>query len=120
MNNTKLLVTAFAAAAFSISNAYAADDKTNAADAKPNMEKCKAEMIGLASSGFRDTTRIASGNIQMGQDMFLTNKEAVLEMIDKFKASLTKLEEMIKSGDAVKITDELEKAKKLRDSMYAA
>ena len=42
MNNTKLLVTAFAAAAFSISNAYAADDKTNAADAKPNMEKCKA------------------------------------------------------------------------------
>lgn len=85
-----------------------------------DMRDFKEEMVDLASSGFRDTTRIASGNVQMGQDMFLTNKTAVLEMLDRFKASLARLEDIIKEGNADKITAELEKAKKLRDSMYAA
>lgn len=80
----------------------------------------KEEALSLASSGFRDTTRIAAGNAEMGRDMFVTNKHAVLEMIGKFKSSIERLESLIKDGDAAAITKELEKAKKLRTDMYAA
>ncbi|MCX5749606.1 MAG: prephenate dehydrogenase/arogenate dehydrogenase family protein [Candidatus Saganbacteria bacterium] len=85
-----------------------------------DMKEAKTEMLALASSGFRDTTRIAAGSVEMGRDMFTTNKKAVLKMIKEFKASLEKIEAVIEEGDAEKITAELEKAKKLRTDMYAA
>lgn len=80
----------------------------------------KEDMIKIASSGFRDTTRIAAGNIEMGKDMFITNKDAVLQMISKFKKSLDELEQAIKESDKDKIILGLEKAKKLRVDMYAS
>jgi len=85
-----------------------------------DLETGKEEMLKVAASGFRDTTRIAAGNIDMGKDMFTTNKAAVLEMIEKFKSSLNKLEHLIKEGNTEKITKELERAKDLRIKMYAA
>jgi len=83
-------------------------------------KEAKDVMLELASSGFRDTTRIAAGNVEMGRDMFSTNKKAVLRMLREFKASLEKLERLIEEGDPAKISAELEKAKKLRTDMYAA
>ncbi len=82
-------------------------------------DKGKEEMKQCAASGFRDTTRIASGDPILGADMFTTNKKAVLKMISAFKKSLSHLESFIKEGDAEKIEKELEKAKLLRDSIYA-
>ncbi len=76
--------------------------------------------LRLASSGFRDTTRIASGNVEMGRDMFLTNPGPVLEMISSFKASLDKLEELIRKGDVPGIAEELKRAKDLRDGVYGS
>ncbi len=84
------------------------------------MNKAKEEMLQLASSGFRDTTRIAAGNPGMAVDMFTTNKEAVLAMIAEFKISLNNLEKLIKEGDAVKLEKEITKAAELRTRMYAA
>ncbi|MEK7376613.1 MAG: prephenate dehydrogenase dimerization domain-containing protein [Candidatus Margulisiibacteriota bacterium] len=55
----------------------------------------------------------------MALDMFTTNKTAVLTMIEKFKDSLEKLENMIRDGKVKEITAELEKAKELRAGMYA-
>jgi prephenate dehydrogenase len=83
-----------------------------------DMEEERDETLKLASSGFRDTTRIASGSIEMGRDMFTTNKAAVLSMIEKFKKSLNHLEGLIKEGNIDKITKEIQKAKNLRDSIY--
>lgn len=80
----------------------------------------KDNSLRLASSGFRDTTRIASGNVEMGRDMFVTNKKAVLEMIGNFKAAVEELESSIKDGDISKINDHLERAKKLRDDIYGS
>jgi len=80
----------------------------------------KESCLRLASSGFRDTTRVASGNVEMGRDMFITNKKAVLEMIGNFKRSIEDLEFSIKEGDVSKITDRLERAKKLRDDIYGS
>ena len=71
---------------------------------------------GLSVAGAR---RIAAGNVEMALDMFTTNKTAVLTMIEKFKDSLEKLENMIRDGKVKEITAELEKAKELRAGMYA-
>lgn len=73
------------------------------------------EMIKCASSGFRDTTRIASGYPELGVDMFATNKKSVLKMIKSFKTSLSRLEKSIKQDDVEAIAAELNKAKKFRD-----
>lgn len=85
-----------------------------------SLGKDKAACLKLASSGFRDTTRIASGNVEMGKDMFSTNGKAVLEMIGIFKKSLEQLEELIKKSDTAGISAELERAKDLRDGIYGS
>ncbi len=81
-------------------------------------DKAKEEMKSCAASGFRDTTRIASGDPVLGVDMFTTNKKAVLKMISAFKKSLSQLEGLIKESDADGIEKLLEKAKGFRDSIY--
>lgn len=80
----------------------------------------KELMAKCAASGFRDTTRVASGDPILGVDMFTTNKKAVLKMVGLLKKSLSKLEKLIKEGNGEKIREELEKAKIFRDSIYPA
>jgi prephenate dehydrogenase len=80
----------------------------------------KELMSKTAASGFRDTTRIASGDPILGVDMFTTNKKAVLKMIGSFKRSLANLEKLIKEGNGEKLREELGKAKKFRDALYPA
>lgn len=81
--------------------------------------EAEKELMGkVAASGFRDSTRIASGDPILGVDMFTTNKKAVLKMIGSFKRSLANLEKLIKEGNGEKIREELEKAKKFRDALY--
>ena len=81
-------------------------------------EEQKETMASASSSGFRDTTRIASGDPILGVDMFTTNKKAVLKMLSAFKRSISNIERLIKEGNGEKIHDELEKAKNFRDSIY--
>ncbi|MBU0630397.1 MAG: prephenate dehydrogenase/arogenate dehydrogenase family protein [Candidatus Margulisbacteria bacterium] len=78
----------------------------------------RATMAQCAASGFRDATRIVSGDPILGVDMFTTNKKAVLKMIGAFKRSLSSLEGLIKEGNGEKIREELAKAKQFRDSIY--
>ncbi|MBN2057973.1 MAG: prephenate dehydrogenase/arogenate dehydrogenase family protein [Candidatus Saganbacteria bacterium] len=80
--------------------------------------KAQEQMKACAASGFRDTTRIASGDPVLGVDMFTTNKKAVLEALAGFKKALVRLEKLIKAGAADGIEKELERAKKFRDLLY--
>jgi prephenate dehydrogenase len=75
-------------------------------------------MTRAAASGWRDTTRVASGDPILGVDMFTTNKVAVLKMLKAFRQSLLDLEKLIKAGEAEKIGEVLAKAKKFRDAIY--
>lgn len=77
-------------------------------------------MVKCASSGFRDTTRIASGDPVLGRDIFDANRAAVLKMLKDFRAKILDLEKIIKTGDLSKIEAELRKAKDFRDSIFGS
>jgi cyclohexadieny/prephenate dehydrogenase len=62
-------------------------------------EVTQSEVIKFSASGFRDFTRIAASDPTMWRDIFLNNKEAVLEMLGRFDEDLTALQRMIRRGD---------------------
>lgn len=57
------------------------------------------EVIKFSAGGFRDFTRIAASDPVMWRDVFLNNKEAVLEMLGRFTEDLTDLQRAIRFGD---------------------
>ncbi len=59
----------------------------------------QSEIIKYSGGGFRDFTRIAASDPTMWSDIFLTNKEAVLDMLKHFTADLTKLQGAIELDD---------------------
>lgn len=58
-----------------------------------------SEVIKFSAGGFRDFTRIAASDPVMWRDVFLANKEAVLEMLGTFNEDLSKLTRAIRRGD---------------------
>ena len=58
-----------------------------------------SEVIKFSAGGFRDFTRIAASDPTMWRDVFLNNKEAVLEMLGRFTEDLTALQRAIRYGD---------------------
>ena len=76
------------------------------------------QMAQCASSGFRDTTRVASGDPVLGRDMFTTNRVALLKTLKNFRAKLLELEKLIKKGDPGAIEKELKAAKDFRDKLF--
>ncbi|VTZ49109.1 Cyclohexadienyl dehydrogenase [Methylocella tundrae] len=62
-------------------------------------EVTQSEVIKFSAGGFRDFTRIAASDPIMWRDIFLNNREAVLEMLGRFNEDLTALQRMIRRGD---------------------
>ncbi len=58
-----------------------------------------SEVIKFSAGGFRDFTRIAASDPVMWRDVFLNNKDAVLEMLGRFTEDLTVLQRAIRFGD---------------------
>ncbi|MFZ1989478.1 MAG: prephenate/arogenate dehydrogenase family protein [Alphaproteobacteria bacterium] len=58
-----------------------------------------SEVIKYSAGGFRDFTRIAASDPVMWRDIFLNNKEAVLEMLGRFNEDLTALQRAVRWGD---------------------
>jgi cyclohexadieny/prephenate dehydrogenase len=58
------------------------------------------EVIKFSAGGFRDFTRIAASDPVMWRDVFLNNKDAVLEMLGRFSEDLTALQRAIRFGEA--------------------
>ncbi len=59
----------------------------------------KEDVIKFSASGFRDFTRIAASDPVMWRDIFLNNKDAVLEILQRFNEDITALQKAIRKGD---------------------
>ncbi len=70
-------------------------------------ENAHAEIMKYSAGGFRDFTRIASSNPTMWRDIFLNNKEAVLEVLKQFNADLSELAKAIEEDNGQKLFDAL-------------
>jgi cyclohexadieny/prephenate dehydrogenase len=68
-------------------------------------ETSHSEVMKYSAGGFRDFTRIASSNPTMWRDIFLNNKEAVLDVLKQFNADLSDLATAIEQDNAQKIVD---------------
>jgi cyclohexadieny/prephenate dehydrogenase len=66
-------------------------------------EATQSEVIKFSASGFRDFTRIAASDPVMWRDVFLNNREAVLEMLGRFAEDLTALQRAIRWGEGDKL-----------------
>ena len=76
------------------------------------------QMSKLAAGGYRDTTRLASGSPQMGRDICVTNRKALVAWIDRFLVELTRFKESIDKGASEEIESTLNCAKDGRDEWY--
>ena len=76
------------------------------------------DLAPLASSGFRDLTRLASGDPQMSHDIFLSNREAALHWLDRIREELARYRDLLQ-GDAETLLETFVKAKIDRDDFIA-
>jgi prephenate dehydrogenase len=77
------------------------------------------EQAVLCATGFRDTTRIASGSPEMWRDIALTNRKYLGRTVARFVADLEKFQAALKRGDARAIAKYFETAKQRRDKWCA-
>ena len=83
-------------------------------------EQMKSEVIKFAAGGFRDFTRIAASDPVMWRDIFLNNREAVLEMLDRFTEDLTVLQRAIRGGEGEVLQDLFTRTRELRRGVIEA
>jgi cyclohexadieny/prephenate dehydrogenase len=79
----------------------------------------QSEVIKYSAGGFRDFTRIAASDPTMWRDVFLTNKDAVLEMLQRFSEDLTALQRAIRWGDGDTLFDLFTRTRAIRRSIIA-
>ncbi|WP_363349704.1 prephenate/arogenate dehydrogenase family protein [Methylocystis echinoides] len=82
-------------------------------------EQTRSEVIKFSASGFRDFTRIAASDPTMWRDIFLGNREAVLEMLGRFNEDLSVLQRMIRRGDGEGLFAFFTRTRAIRRSIIA-
>jgi cyclohexadieny/prephenate dehydrogenase len=80
----------------------------------------QAEVVKFSAGGFRDFTRIAASDPVMWRDIFLANREAVLEVLSRFDEDLTRLKRAIRRGDGPAMFELFERTRQIRRSILAA
>ena len=74
----------------------------------------RSEVLKFAASGFRDFTRIASSDPVMWRDVFLNNREALLEMLARFTEDTQAMARAVRWGDAAYIEDRVSRGRQIR------
>jgi len=80
-------------------------------------EDVQAEVIKFSAGGFRDFTRIAATKPDFWRDVFITNRGAVLEVLDRFTEDLSALRRAIRRGDADEIMARLARTQDVRKNV---
>ncbi|QTR54443.1 prephenate dehydrogenase [Thiothrix unzii] len=79
----------------------------------------REDILRYAAGGFRDFTRIASSDPIMWRDICLTNKDAILTMINAYQRNLSEFAAFIAEQDAPALLARMERAKQARDNYVA-
>ena len=74
----------------------------------------RSEVLRFSAGGFRDFTRIAASDPTMWRDVFLANKEAVLEMLGRFNEDLATLTRAIRRGDGETLFQQFNRTRTIR------
>ncbi|KCZ84629.1 prephenate dehydrogenase [Hyphomonas adhaerens MHS-3] len=80
----------------------------------------QGEVVKFSAGGFRDFTRIAASDPVMWRDVFLNNKEAVLECLGRFSEDLAALQRAIRWGDGDLLMQEFSRARTIRKAIIDA
>ena len=83
-------------------------------------EEGKGAVLKFAASGFRDFTRIAASDPIMWRDIFLNNRDALLEMLDRFSADAQTMATAIRGGDGAYIEQQVERGRSIRRGLIEA
>jgi cyclohexadieny/prephenate dehydrogenase len=79
----------------------------------------RSEVLQFSAGGFRDFTRIAASDPTMWRDVFLANKDAVLEMLGRFNEDVAVLTRAIRSGDGAALFKHFERTRAIRKGIVA-
>ena len=77
-------------------------------------------MVKFSAGGFRDFTRITASDPVMWRDVFLNNREAVLEILQRFTEDLTALQRAIRWGQGSNLENHFRKTRALRRGVIEA
>ena len=83
-------------------------------------ESERAEVVKFSAGGFRDFTRIAGSDPVMWRDVFLNNREAVLEMLQRFSEDLTALQRAIRWGEGETLESLFRRTREIRSGVIDA
>jgi prephenate dehydrogenase len=73
------------------------------------------ELAAMSGPGFKDLTRLASGEPEMSHDIFMTNKDNVVHWLDRYVAELQRLSQLIQDGDPETLYRQLAETQMERD-----
>lgn len=79
-----------------------------------------SEVVKYSAAGFRDFTRIAASDPTMWRDVFLSNKDATLEILGRFTEELFALQRAIRTGDGDYLHDYFTRTRELRRGVVEA
>ncbi|HRK63877.1 MAG TPA: prephenate/arogenate dehydrogenase family protein [Terricaulis sp.] len=80
----------------------------------------ESEVVKYSASGFRDFTRIAASDPTMWRDVFLNNRDAVLEVLGRFSEDLAALQRAIRWGEGQTLYDLFDRARRMRREVIEA
>ena len=83
-------------------------------------EDLKQEVIQFSASGFRDFTRVAASDPVMWRDIFLSNKEAVLDILQRFTEDLAVMQKHIRRGDGAALEKMFTRTRAIRRGIIEA
>ena len=80
-------------------------------------DESRQQVLKFAAAGFRDFTRIAASDPTMWRDVFLNNREALLEMLARFTEDASAMARAVRWGDASYIEDKIQRSRGIRKSL---
>jgi cyclohexadieny/prephenate dehydrogenase len=80
-------------------------------------DETRQQVLQFAATGFRDFTRIAASDPTMWRDVFLNNREALLEMLARFTEDAQAMARAVRWGDEAYIEDKIRRGRKIRQSL---